>query len=242
MRYLVISDVHGNLEALQAVLSSAPPYDAVLNLGDLVGYGPNPNEVIETVRALPLASSLAGNHDLAAVDALDLTWFNPVARDAALWTSSILTPGSSSYLKSLESSTSAHSFYLAHASPLDPVWEYMESPSQGPPNFAAFCEPVALVGHTHVPRLFMAGDLRTEVTRLFDGDTVPLHDGTRRILNPGGVGQPRDGDPRASFALLDSDAGTFTVHRVTYPIAVTQAKIRAAGLPPTLASRLSYGQ
>jgi diadenosine tetraphosphatase ApaH/serine/threonine PP2A family protein phosphatase len=243
--HLVLSDIHGNLEALEAVLADAGPVDAVLFLGDMVGYGPNPNEVTERVRALPHLTALVGNHDLAALGRLNLGDFNGYAQAAARWTAAELTPENKEYLLSLDPRADTAIALLAHASPRDPVWEYVESDRQGPPNFALMEGNVALVGHTHVPRVVAevgARDSRRATARVSRaGETVELMDGIRRIVNPGGVGQPRDGDPRAAYALWDTESGAFQFRRVPYGIRETQRKILEAGLPPPLASRLSSG-
>lgn len=243
MRYLVISDIHANLEALEAVLEDASgAYDAVLSLGDQVGYGPNPNEVVERVMALEPEHSLLGNHDLAALGQIDLDLFNPYARQAAEWTGAHLQPAIRAHLESLRAESASDTFDLFHASPRDPVWEYMEAPWQGPPNFALLRTNLGMVGHTHVPRVFAENDGRVAVREPDDGGIVVLQPGTRLILNPGGVGQPRDGDPRAAYAVYDTDAGVFVFHRVAYPVSITQGKIRDAGLPEILAARLAYGR
>src|SRR6266567_3854119 len=155
MRYLVLSDIHANLEALEAVLADAASYDAVLCLGDLVGYGPNPNECVDRVRALPDLTCLVGNHDWAALGKLDLDMFNEFARAAAIWTTAELREDALDYLASLPAKTETEAFALAHASPRDPIWEYMEFEHQGPPNFREFKARFCFVGHTHVPRTFV---------------------------------------------------------------------------------------
>jgi diadenosine tetraphosphatase ApaH/serine/threonine PP2A family protein phosphatase len=245
MRYLVISDIHGNLEALEAVLADAAEYDAVLCLGDLIGYGPNPNEVVDRVRELPNLTSLVGNHDLAALGRLDLDAFNSYARFAAEWTDRQLRGDVRAWLESLKPKGEIPDVFLAHASPCDPIWEYLEVESQGPANFRAFQGPVCLVGHTHVPRTFAEQQNRSaqriSVRLPIPGETINLADQSRRIVNPGGVGQPRDGDPRAAYGILDADTGSFTFCRIPYAIPTTQRKIREAGLPAALGERLSYG-
>jgi diadenosine tetraphosphatase ApaH/serine/threonine PP2A family protein phosphatase len=245
MRFLVFGDVHANLEALEAVLEDSGPMDGAICLGDLVGYGPNPNECVERVRALPELTCLVGNHDLAAIGGLDLAMFNDYARVAAEWTSEQLEDGTRAFLGGLESSLGRDEFYLAHASPQDPVWEYLEWPEHGPPNFRAFSQAFCFVGHTHVPRVFVeaANEAKpSQVTHAGDGDALALSDGLRRIVNPGGVGQPRDGDPRAAYGIYDAQSGEFVFKRVSYPLETTQRKIRAAGLPAILAYRLQYGE
>lgn len=242
MRYLVISDIHANLEALEAVLDAASgEYDAVLSLGDQVGYGASPNEVVERVQSLHPEHSLLGNHDLAALGSLDLDQFNPFAREAAEWTAHQLRPEIRAHLETLNPRSAARGFELFHASPRDPVWEYMEAQWQGPPNFEIMDTDLAMVGHTHVPRVFRSVQDQVFVSEPEADDVLAVVPGERLIVNPGGVGQPRDGDPRAAFSIYDPDARTITFRRVPYKIGVAQRKIREAGLPRILADRLSQG-
>jgi diadenosine tetraphosphatase ApaH/serine/threonine PP2A family protein phosphatase len=241
MRYLVLADIHANLEAMDAVLADAPPYDEVLFLGDLVGYGPSPNEVADRLRTLPRMTSIAGNHDWAALGKLDTSDFNPLARRAAEWTATYMRPDVRDFLDVLEPRTDVHSLTLAHGSPRDPIWEYLESAYQGPASFAAFGGKTCLVGHTHVPRVFVEGpDATSQVFDAQPGDVLDLSRG-RMIVNPGGVGQPRDGDPRAAYGLLDTDDLTFSFFRISYAVEETQRKMREAGLPEPLAARLELG-
>jgi diadenosine tetraphosphatase ApaH/serine/threonine PP2A family protein phosphatase len=246
MRYLVLTDVHGNLEALTAVLQDAGEFDAVLCLGDLIGYGPNPNECVSRVRELPNLSCLVGNHDLAALGGIDLSSFNTFAREAAKWTSEQLEDDVREYLESLApAQLDNEDFAMAHASPRDPIWEYLEAEPQGPPNFRMFRSPVCFVGHTHVPRIFFEikkGDHVFASIEMPDAnDELHIGDGARKIVNPGGVGQPRNGDPRAAYGVWDTHTEMFTFRRVPYPVDITQIKIRIAGLPIGLAQRLQYG-
>jgi diadenosine tetraphosphatase ApaH/serine/threonine PP2A family protein phosphatase len=241
MRFLVLADIHANIEAMDAVLADAPPYDEVLFLGDLVGYGPSPNEVADRLRTFPRMTAIVGNHDWAALGKLDTSEFNPLARQAAEWTSSHMRPDVRSFLNVLEARTGVHSLVLAHGSPRDPIWEYLESAYQGPANFAAFEGALCLVGHTHVPRVLVEQeDGQTQAFEASHGDVLDLSMG-RMIVNPGGVGQPRDGDPRAAYGLLDADEQTFSFFRVAYAIEETQRKMRDAGLPEPLAGRLALG-
>lgn len=243
MRYLVLSDIHANLEALRTVLVTAREWDRVLFLGDLVGYGPNPNECAEILQQQNNLTAVIGNHDVAALGQMDLAEFNPQAKLAAEWTQRTMASETKAYLESLNQVETLHDITLVHGSPRDPVWEYLDQPNQGPENFARLTTPLCLVGHTHVPRIFSQDPETKEIAihipaadaRIFTGDQI------RRIVNPGSVGQPRDGDPRAAFGMYDTDTKRFQYHRVPYDIASTQAKIKAAGLPSSLAERLEYG-
>ncbi|MBS3783804.1 MAG: metallophosphoesterase family protein [Anaerolineae bacterium] len=242
MRYLVLSDIHANLAALEAVLEDAPDFDEVWCLGDLVGYGPKPNECIERVRGLP-HTSLAGNHDWAALGKLDLSSFNTIARTANEWTQRQLTSSSRGYLNGLSPSLQQGNFAMAHASPREPIWEYIMDTHTARENFEHFQTPYCLVGHTHVPVLFELDEDRGRCEALLPPLPEPVKLGSRRaIINPGSVGQPRDGDPRASYALLDTDEMTWSFHRVAYPIEVTQERMEAAGLPRRLIDRLEMGR
>jgi len=244
MRFLIISDVHANLAALSAVLVDVGSFDFVWCLGDLVGYGPDPNECIERLRDFP-HFSLAGNHDWAALGKLDITSFNSDARVASVWTQNQLSPTSREYLTSLPTQTTKDQFALAHASPRQPVWEYVLDPLIAQRNFAYFETPFCLVGHTHIPVLFYQLDEKPNECKTlvppFDGP-IDLQMSGQMILNPGSVGQPRDGNPDASYAVLDVDAMTWEHRRVSYPIEITQERMRARDLPPRLIERLDYGR
>lgn len=241
MRTLVLSDIHANLVALEAVLAAAGTWDRVWFLGDLVGYGPNPNECVERLRALePLA--LSGNHDWAVLNKLDTEEFNDDARRAVDWTRRELTDENMDYLRGLPPLHVVPPFTMAHASPRHPVWEYILDLQTALDNFDHFETPICLVGHSHIPALFLLDDTAVELNfyLLGDAETVDLSQG-RIILNPGSVGQPRDGDPRASFAILDDEAQTWTLHRVEYDIAETQRRMRAHKMPSRLIERLEFG-
>lgn len=246
MRYLVVADVHSNLEALEAVISDAvEAYDSVLFLGDAIGYGPNPNECVERLSRFADVVMLAGNHDLAAVGAVDIGMFNDTARTALEWTRGMLSADVARLLQSLQPRLDQPDFALAHASPRNPVWEYMLERYQASPNYQAFTQPLCLIGHTHVPTEFAQttapqGEVNLRIPR--GGDSTGLAPSTRYIINPGSVGQPRDGDPRAAYGILNTDAETFDFRRVSYPVEVTQHKIRVAGLPDQLAYRLAIGR
>lgn len=242
MQYLVISDIHANLAALETVLDDAPDFDELWCLGDLVGYGPKPNDCIERVRSFP-HTSLAGNHDWAALGKLGLDSFNAIARAANEWTRRELTASSRSYLNGLQPSLQRGEFALAHGSPREPVWEYIMDANTARRNFEHFSTPFCLVGHTHVPVLFVLDEEHDRAETVLPPLPEPVELGPERaIINPGSVGQPRDGDPRASYAMLDTDKMAWEFHRVSYPIEITQERMRARGLPEQLIGRLQIGR
>jgi predicted phosphodiesterase len=245
MRVLVVSDIHANLAALEAVIVDATRYgyDTVWCLGDIVGYGPKPDESVELVRRLnPIG--VVGNHDWAVLGRMEVKDFNPEASRAVLWTREHLSSANMAWLGELPSRPLVQGdFTLTHGSPRDPVWEYIHAPSVAQGNFEHFDTRFCLVGHTHVPVMYTQrndGD-RAHVLTPAPGTPIRLHEAPRAILNPGSVGQPRDNDPRAAYAILDTDALTWSARRVIYPIEVTQAHMRAASLPERLINRLSFG-
>ncbi len=239
MHVAILSDIHANLPALDAVLAALGDVDAVWQLGDVVGYGPHPDEVVARLREIG-ATGVRGNHDVAALGILDVAWFNPAARRAVEWTARRISPETRAWLAALPERAELGEMTLVHGSPLDPTWEYVTTTPDAQANLAAFVTPYCLHGHTHVPVAWRADDGRVELVRPSHGSELNL-DGRRLLLNPGSVGQPRDHDPRASALVLDTDAHRVTWHRVAYPIATTQADIRAAGLPDWLAERLASG-
>lgn len=245
MRYLVVSDIHSNAPALEAVLQDAPPFDTMICLGDIVGYGPNPNACVTRVQDFDLVC-LSGNHDQATVGKADVLVFNRDAREALSWTQRRLTSQNLAFLGELPASIALpghEEVLLAHGSPRDPVWEYLVDMTSAMQSFQRFDFRMLMVGHSHLPLVFeWIGDQeRLQVLR--PELNAPLHlDGRRLIFNPGSVGQPRDGDPRASYALLDLDEGVWTYHRVAYPVEITQERMRAYGLPGRLIDRLAVGR
>ena len=241
MRYLVLSDIHSNLAAFEAVLEDSGPYDRIWCLGDVVGYGPQPNESIELLRSLPHLC-VAGNHDWAAVGRIDSSAFNPDALRACRWTENQLTASSRGFIEGLPQTVIEGRFTIVHGSPRYPIWEYISHVGDAQANLAHFDSTFCLFGHTHRPALFRCGGLAC------DCEDLPwlLHEamdlGSERLLiNPGGVGQPRDGDPRASYAILDLEADQIEFRRVSYSIEATQELMLSEGLPPRLAWRLSVG-
>jgi predicted phosphodiesterase len=243
MRILIVSDIHANLIALERVIAHAGPFDRVWCLGDVVGYGPEPNACIEKLRSFDLLC-LAGNHDWAVLDKLDLEEFNPDARRAAIWTREQLSVRNLDWLHALPERvpTQLGKFTLIHGSPRYPIWEYVLTPAVARLNFDHFDTPICLVGHTHVPVVYryFANERRATAEPLIENAPLAIANG-RMMINPGSVGQPRDGDPRSAYAMLDTDAQTLTPYRVEYDIAATQKKMEQAQLPPRLIARLSYG-
>ena len=243
MRTLLISDIHANFIALEAVLAAAEgEWDQVWFLGDLIGYGPQPNECVERLRVLAPPVALSGNHDLAVLGKLDTDDFNSDARQAVNWTRRKLTGENRNWLAELPPLRVEAPFTLAHASPRHPVWEYILDLPTALENFAHFETRLCLVGHSHVQMAFVldeeAGELDYFLLNHEDVIDLSRH---RLILNPGSVGQPRDGDPRAAFALLDDEALTAEFRRVEYDIAATQALMRGFNAPKRLIKRLEQG-
>jgi len=243
MRYAIISDIHANLEAFTAVLADIEKRGGVEKiwcLGDVVDYGPDPHECIELLRQKNHVV-VAGNHDLAAIGGIDFSEFYPDAVVSVRWTSRQLSPADIEYLRNLPLVIEEDNFTLVHASPRDPVWEYVVSPDVAGENLPYFKSLLCLVGHTHKPAVF-----RYQENGDCSLDQFPDEGGlalgqSRLMLNPGGVGQPRDGDPRASYAIYDSESRMTSLYRVAYDIATTQAKMLKYRLPAGLIARLSYG-
>jgi predicted phosphodiesterase len=244
MRIAVLSDIHANLPALEAVASDLPPVDQVWVLGDTVGYGPQPNEVVATLQAMG-ARSVLGNHDGAAIGTVDPADFNADARAAIEWTAEAIDGNARAYLASLPEVRIDGDLTAVHGSPRDPVWEYITGPGVAAANFAAYETRLCLFGHTHLPAVFRSVDGAVEATPGLPGTSSPLG-AERALLNPGSVGQPRDGLRDAAYAVLDLDgtpgADSFEFRRVRYDIERTQRLMREAGLPGRLAERLSYGR
>ena len=240
MRFGIVADIHANLAAFKAVLADMGSVDGLWCLGDLAGYGPDPNECIELLRQHNHLC-VAGNHDLAAIGRLDTRDFNPDAAAAIEWTSRELTERSRLYLAGLPERLIVEPFTLVHGSPRFPIWEYITHEGQAASNFEHFQTLACLVGHTHVPALYLL-DGSGWVLGTVPGERDRFQvDQQRAIANPGGVGQPRDGDPRAAYAIYDTETRTVEWRRVSYPIEVTQLRMRGLGLPRRLIERLSYG-
>jgi len=241
MRILVISDIHANLTALEAVLADAGTYDKVICLGDLVGYGPDPNECVDLIHRLPNMTCLLGNHDAASLGQIDLNNFNHEAKLSSEWARDVLTEENKNILSSLPETIIIDDIFLAHGSPRNPVWEYMLDAHIAAINFRFFDTQLCFVGHTHLPiGYFLNGDLQLLEWKLFKMD-APVHIEERAILNPGSVGQPRDHDPRAAYAIYHSEKKLWEPRRIHYDITSVQQRIQKAGLPVRHATRLEQG-
>jgi diadenosine tetraphosphatase ApaH/serine/threonine PP2A family protein phosphatase len=239
----LLSDVHGNLEALETVLAHLRGEGAeeVLSLGDLVGYGANPNECIDRLRPL-LAGAVAGNHDVAALGGMRLADFSSQAATAARWTGGMLSPENQAFLDALPMTLHHAGALLVHASPSEPrAWHYVLSPADALEEFAAYPDALCFIGHSHYPGTF----------RLGAGETLPTYDrapeirmtpGARYLVNVPSVGQPRDGDPRAGYVLWDDGGGTLRHVRLEYDVQAARRRILEAGLPPFLGDRLQWGE
>ncbi len=242
MRICVFSDIHGNLTALEAVLQDAGPVDAYWCLGDLVGYGPDPEACVQRVRQLPNLICLQGNHDAGVVGTLDLDFFNPGAAFSLHWTREHLSPASLDFLRTLPSHLVLPEYRvtLAHGSPRRPLEEYVLTPARARVNFQHFDTPWCFIGHTHLPSAFLLNGQELQIPS--QKASLLLLDEVRALLNPGSVGQPRDGDPRAAYAIWDTETNTWTWHRVTYDIEAVQRRMAQFNLPLHHIRRLEMGR
>ena len=242
MKFLILSDIHSNLEAFESVIYDAElfgGFDQIWSLGDLIGYGPDPSACIDLLRQYS-HRSVAGNHDLAAIGRLSLEAFNPYAFEANQWTTRQISKEQITYVANFELKLELDQFTLVHGSPRDPIWEYVVTISSAVMSFLHFDTPWCLLGHSHIPFLCRPSE-NGAVFLPVDQDTPVVLSDERLIANPGSVGQPRDGDPRASYMIYDSEALTLTHHRTEYDIAATQEKMRRNNLPRMLIDRLSQG-
>ena len=247
MRYLVISDIHANLEALDAVLAAgdATSYHRVLMLGDLVGYGADPNGVVDRIRAMPAVTVIRGNHDKVAAGIESTDGFNHLARVAIAWTAEVLAPANRAYLAELAAGPIAvdDEVEICHGTPFDED-VYVFDDLDALRSLRTSSRPVCLFGHTHVPAAFCLGSAELQLIGPPRGERfqITLDEDTRYLVNCGSVGQPRDGDPRAAYGVLDTETRMLSILRVRYDVATAQAKIIAAGLPEVLAQRLAMGR
>lgn len=242
MRVLVISDIHANYTALQAVLKDAGTVDETWCLGDLVGYGPDPNAVVEEIREIPNLTCLLGNHDVAVVGRIPFEAFNGDARRTLEYHEKVLSADNMNFLRSLPQNLKVREdASLVHGSPRDSVWEYILNSLSARLNFDHFTTPWCMVGHSHLQCMFRhnAETDRVTLEPMRPGEVVKLK--PRLIMNPGSVGQPRDRDPRSAYAIYDTEAKTWEPRRVKYNIEEVQKRIREAKLPEKHAIRLVEG-
>ena len=242
MRALILSDIHANLEALEAVFADAQlwgGFDAIWCLGDTVGYGPDPNACIDRIREFELVA-VAGNHDCAAVGLINASDFNDGDKAAAKWTANQLDAEHRDFLTSLPMVSVQEPFTLVHGSLRDPIVEYLLDRNSALGTLALMETRYCLVGHSHIPFVCREVGGEPEFTVFSEDEQVALSD-NRLIINPGGVGQPRDRDPRPSYAICDTAKAVIDRYRVAYDIAKTQDKMRAAALPVHLIDRLDFG-
>jgi predicted phosphodiesterase len=243
MRVLVISDIHSNVTALDAVLADAGAVDEIWCLGDLIGYGPDPNEVIERLTSLPnLTTCLMGNHDAALAGHMPFVAFNGDAQRSLEWQREQVNAASQRFLEALPHEVQVRgNASVVHGSPRDPVWEYVINTLVARLNFEAFQTDYCFVGHSHVQCVFKLDMINNRVGLEVPEVGVPYALMPRMILNPGSVGQPRDRDARAAYAIYEPDRNLWTASRVAYDFAVVQDRIRKAGLPDRHALRLAEG-
>jgi diadenosine tetraphosphatase ApaH/serine/threonine PP2A family protein phosphatase len=241
MLHAIVSDIHGNLEALEVVLADLEKRRpaSVVCLGDFVGYGASPNECIDLLRPR-IEHAVCGNHDLAAIGRLRLGYFNSNAAVAAQWTETALSPENRAYLESLPFTVRWRDALLVHASPAHPEeWHYVLSPAEAKDEMAAFAETLCFIGHSHYPGTFDRHQDRIRYTRTQD---VRIEKGHTYLVNVGSVGQPRDGDPRAAYLLYDEGERVLRHVRLDYDVAGAMKRIIDAGLPRFLADRLQWGE
>lgn len=241
MKYAIVSDVHSNIEALTAVLERVDSQDGLLCLGDIVGYGPNPNECVAAIRERATASVL-GNHDVAAVDGHGLEYFNPLALEAMQFTRRVLHPEHRAWLDGLGYELRKPDYLMVHGAPVT-YFTYILDKAAAGVAFHATDAPIIFVGHTHIAEYYtLAADGNLEHRHMQQGGIVRLEPGVRYLINVGSVGQPRDLNPDASFAFYDDAARTIAWERIAYPIERVQEKIEHEHLPEMLATRLTVGR
>ena len=244
MRHAIIADIHANLAAFKAVLDHIERRGGVEEmwcLGDVVGYGPDPHQCIDLLRQYNHVC-VAGNHDWAAVGKAAASEFNPDAAVVCNWTAQQLSPEDIEYLENLPEVIQKEDFTLVHGSPRQPIWEYLISIGSARESFAFFQSQFCLVGHSHVPMVFKYDEDGTCSFSQFTSNIGLALGKNRLIINPGGVGQPRDGDPRASYAIYDNETGMVRLYRVPYDVGITQTRMVKQNLPIRLVARLSQGK
>ncbi len=242
MTVVIFADVHSNIHALEAVLQDAGNCDAYWCVGDVVGYGPRPNQCVARVMEVDVLA-IAGNHDLGSLGEIDVQHFNPYARIACEWNGKRLDERSREYLESLPLYLEPEpGVTLVHGSPRDPVWEYILSTWEAVENFEVLKTPLCYIAHSHAPVVFCLDGEDCDLFVPEEGKKYHLEEGSKYIINVGSVGQPRDGDPRACYVVFDADDRRIRYHRVEYDVGRTQEEMRQAGLPTPLVNRLSVGR
>jgi predicted phosphodiesterase len=241
MKALIISDIHGNRTALEAVLEAAGSVDMVWCLGDIIGYGPDPNDCVAIIRNLPNLICLRGNHDSAVIGLTERIKFNHAAQMVLEWTDDQLNPVNRQYLMNLSPQVEVDDVTLVHGSPRDPTWEYIMDVYTATANFDYFETPYCFVGHSHLPVLYYLknGNELANVSFVYPGDKTRLPENC--IVNPGSVGQPRDHDPRAAYTIFDTEKKTWAQYRINYDISEVQDRMNSAGLPVEYIQRLDMG-
>jgi len=239
MRIAVLSDIHSNLVALDAVLGHLGSVDAVWQLGDVVGYGPEPDGVVDRLAGIG-AIGVRGNHDAAALGGPEIEWFNPDARAAMEWTRRSISEATAAWLAGLPERLTERGATLVHGSLREPLWEYITSDPVARATLALLTTPLGLHGHTHLPIVWAEHPGGVETIAPSNGSTFG-YGGRRALLNPGSVGQPRDGEPTASYLVLDTAVERADWHRVPYDIPAVQTAMRARSLPGRLVERLAFG-
>lgn len=243
MRYAVFSDIHSNLEALNAALGyyKKESVDSYICCGDIVGYGPDPKECIELIAALPDITAVMGNHDAAVCGFKDIRWFHEQAKEVIIWTEKQLAEKDTKYLCGLPRKASINDMTVVHGSPSEPINEYLLTVAQMKENLKLFTEQICLVGHTHAPFIFAGSKKESELLEVKGDLKIILETGKRYIINPGSVGQPRDSNPLASCAIYDTAKREFGFVRLKYDIKTTQRKMASKKLPQYLIERLALG-
>ena len=241
MKILVLSDIHANITALNSVLEDASDFDETWCLGDIVGYGPDPNECIERIQDLPNLVCIVGNHDAAALGTISVESFNLEAKLSIMWLISRLTPSNREFLESLKTQIKVNDVLLVHGSPRSPIWEYMIDRFTAAENFNLLDTSLCFVGHTHMPAVFEKWNPNGNVSFNSIKPDESFKITTKSILNPGSVGQPRDHDRRASYGFFDPEKNIWQLKRIEYDFRSVQNRINIAGLPIHHAVRLAYG-
>ena len=250
MKVLILADIHSNFEALKEIFNYIKKEKIKINrsfiLGDIIGYGPFPNECIKYVRNIPLCSVVPGNHEMGVINRKILDYFSENARRAIMWTGKVLSRGNYKFISNLPATITTEyngfKYLFLHGSPLDKIKEYISNNYIAGQNFKAFKEDVCFFGHTHLPVVYLKHNNKVSSFHLDESMKIEIKHGYRYLINTGAVGQPRDGDPRAGFGILDTKENTLVIKRVDYNFKLIQKYIIDSGLPYSLASRLAHGR